>query len=607
MGLGRGAAASGIQRELKNSLPFRKKALYYGLMLLLTILVLEGMARVAYYAAYGQGYGGGRAAAPLPDTAPDPPEFGVYGRVKSDAPTGATTRPPEFDPATTHIRPIRHPFYGNTNGSPEHYLNTMPPRPRREDVVVVGLLGGSVAELVEPYLQRALNRHFAANRLPRQPVVVGLALGGVKQPQQTIMVANTLLLGGEFDLIVNLDGFNELAGVVENSENEAFPFFSRVWSKWVGLTTEEHLLVGKIQLQRREQARLAAAAATSPLRRSAFFGLANRWRRERTDAAIIRLNQELAAVAADYSLEKYGPQNWPEPAELFPEAVRVWYRGSVGLARLAELAGAEYYHFLQPNQYVPGAKTLSAEELRWAYDARLVHKSTVEQGYPLLTLFNRELPRQGINYFDLTRIFVDHPETLYVDVCCHMNARGNELLAAEMVRRMAPALRRRGGAGPAAPVSALAAAENPAEPGAPPEPARRRRGGEILVEPAFALAAAWHPTGPGRRLVNSHFQVYHQEDKRRLWYIREDCAPEDAAARFFLHLTPRALTDLPPYRREHGFDNRDFSFAETGGRFWGARCQTPVTLPDYPLEYLRTGQYVADAGALWAGDYSFPE
>ena len=36
-------------------LPFRKKVLYYGLMLLLTLLASEGMARIAYYAAYGVG------------------------------------------------------------------------------------------------------------------------------------------------------------------------------------------------------------------------------------------------------------------------------------------------------------------------------------------------------------------------------------------------------------------------------------------------------------------------------------------------------------------------------------------------------------------------
>ena len=52
---------------------FRKKALYYGLMLFLTLLALEGMAWLAYYAAYGQGYGGGRLE--LPEHITPPPSF----------------------------------------------------------------------------------------------------------------------------------------------------------------------------------------------------------------------------------------------------------------------------------------------------------------------------------------------------------------------------------------------------------------------------------------------------------------------------------------------------------------------------------------------------
>ena len=41
-------------------------------MLLLTLLAIEGMARLAYYAAYGQGYGSG-AAADLDNLTPPPP------------------------------------------------------------------------------------------------------------------------------------------------------------------------------------------------------------------------------------------------------------------------------------------------------------------------------------------------------------------------------------------------------------------------------------------------------------------------------------------------------------------------------------------------------
>jgi len=534
-------------------LPFRKKILYYGLMLLLTLLALEGMARIAYYAAYGQGYGDGRLA--------EPPEY--YSPLDL-APT------PETTPR------IRHPFYIYTGSSPDHDLNAMPPRLRQEDLVVIGLLGGSVASEVQPAFQRALNHWFAASHLPRQAVVLNLSVGGAKQPQQTIIFANALLLGGEFDLIVNLDGFNETALSAENRRDGLFPFFPKWWHTQVGLTTEELLRAGQIGALRREQGRLAAAGETAILRGSAAFGLVNRYRRERTAAAIIQQNYELAALESAYSREKYGPINWPEPDELFPAAARIWYRGSLALARLAELSGAEYYHFLQPNQYVPDSKPLSAAELEYHYTPGGRYGPFVAEGYPpLLREFSRDLQRQGINYFDLTRIFVDRRETLYRDDCCHFNDHGQELLAAAMVQRLEPALRRRAARPAGAPVSALATARRPA--------------------------------GADTLLVDSSFQVYLQNDDRWLRYGRADCAAAEVAPRFFLHLTPRDLTDLPRHRREYGFDNLDFSFAEVGGFLWQGQCQALVRLPDYPIAHLRTGQYAADAGELWAAAFPFPE
>ena len=529
------------------TLTFPKRILFYGLLTLLTLLAIEGMARIAYYAAYGQGYGSG------------PPELPANLSHLDDQQV--------VDPWQ-----LRHPFYGHTRSSPDHALNAMPPQQRREDLVVIGLLGGSVAEQVQPALQRALNRYFAANRQPRQPVVLALANNGVKQPQQTIIVANALLLGGEFDIIVNLDGLNEIArSAGSNPQNGIFPVFPAFWKNLVGLTTETNLLVGRIGVLRREQERLAAGGETTPLRWSAVFGIVNRYRQERIARQIVRLNHELAATRSAYSLEKRGPRIWPEgEGELLPETARGWYRGSVALARLAELAGADYYHFLQPNQYVPDSKPLSAAELASAYAPDKHYKSFIERGYPRLQQFS-----QDVNYFDLTGIFADHPETLYTDTCCHLNTRGNELLAAAMVQRMEPALLRRAARPAGAPVS--------------------------------ALAAARRPMPPDTRLVDSIFQVYLDGNKQWLRYVREDCAPQDTEPRFFLHLTPQDLTDLPPYRREHGFDNRDFGFAETGGFFWQGQCQAQFRLPGYPLAALRTGQYAAGAGELWAEEFSFPE
>ena len=117
-------------------------------------------------------------------------------------------------------------------------------------------------------------------------------MGAVRQPQQSLVVAHTLLLGGEFDLMVNLDGFNEVhgsAGEIHRgaglSPRQRSPFFPQLWPTQVGLSGAELLRAGRIGVLRREQARLTAAGETSPLRRSAFFGLLNRWRQERTAAA----------------------------------------------------------------------------------------------------------------------------------------------------------------------------------------------------------------------------------------------------------------------------------------------------------------------------------
>ena len=530
----------------KSGLPFRRKILYYGLMLGLTLLALEGMARIAYYAAYGQGYGGG-AAGPANVTLPPSPD------LARDLTGG---------------HQLLHPFYGFTRTSPDRVPNAMPPQRRREDLVVIGLLGGSVAKDVRPFLLEALQRWFAANGLPRRPAVLGLALGAASQPHHTMVVTNTLLLGGEFDLIINLDGFNEITLSAKNFGDGVFPSFPSAWHRRVGLTGAEISLVGHIGVLRREQARLAAARASSPLRWSGLFGLVNRWRQERAAAAIIQRNRQLAAMAAAaYGLEKYGPGTSRSGEKLFPEAARFWYRNSAMLARLAELAGADYYHFLQPNQHIPDSKPLSREELAGAYAPEEIFGSAARQGYPLLRAFDRDLQGQGINFFDLTEIFVDHPETLYIDDCCHLNSRGNELLAAAMLRRLEPALLRLGQASPDRAISALAAARRPAE--------------------ANSVGAL-------------DFQVSLAEDGGQLRYVREDCAPADTEPLFFLRLIPQDLTDLPPRYWERGFEQRNFSFARVGGSFRQGGCAAQIPLPDYPIATLRTGQFVPDWGELWS-------
>ncbi len=97
--------------------------------------------------------------------------------------------------------------------------------------------------------------------------------------------------------------------------------------------------------------------------------------------------------------------------------------------------------------------------------------------------------------------------------------------------------------------------------------------------------------------ARSFFDLYRQGNK--LIYRRESCVAADATARFFLHIIPVDAADLPPERRPHGFANRDFPLARQGGRFDG-KCLATVSLPEYPIAEIRTGQYIPGQGQLWA-------
>ena len=56
------------------------------------------------------------------------------------------------------------------------------------------------------------------------------------------------------------------------------------------------------------------------------------------------------------------------------------------------------------------------------------------QGYPLLIDEGRILRDKGIAFHDLTMLFKELPDPIYVDGCCHYNQQGYDLLAAAVAR-----------------------------------------------------------------------------------------------------------------------------------------------------------------------------
>ena len=116
---------------------------------------------------------------------------------------------------------------------------------------------------------------------------------------------------------------------------------------------------------------------------------------------------------------------------------------------------------------------------------------------------------------------------------------------------------------------------------------------------AAAIAGAF-----GERLAHSEFDIYLDEDKRRLIYIKQPCADDYAQSKFALHIIPADTRKLPAGIRERGFVYTDFYlggkniWGKTSGKASAGQCIAIAPLPRYAIERIRTGQR-ADEGALW--------
>ena len=98
-------------------------------------------------------------------------------------------------------------------------------------------------------------------------------------------------------------------------------------------------------------------------------------------------------------------------------------------------------------------------------------------------------------------------------------------------------------------------------------------------------------------IISGFFNVYIDEDRDWLIYIKKECEHDDTQPGFLLHLTPRDINDLPEPRRQFGFDNFDFGFTNHGLRF-DNKCVIQFNLPDYDIIGIRTGQYARVGDAL---------
>jgi len=338
---------------------------------------------------------------------------------------------------------ILHPYLGFVSIPQQNYNEfcfpgTNPVTKKADDRVHLVIMGGSVAKDIYSLTgERIINNLKKSDMFNgKQFDITVFALGGFKQPQQLMALNYFMALGAEYDIVINIDGFNEI--VLPWSDNlpyHIFPSYPRHWNIYSRkkLDSKVILLMGKQSFIKNKIDEAKRFLASSILRNSNFILFLWKVTEFKSNRDLLAtedlLRKSIETSESDYqSTGIYTTVS--DTLTFMKEQAEFWARSSQQIAIIARSAGFEYFHFLQPNQYVEGSKTLTRKELEIAYESNeFSYKDAVRMGYPMLRESGKLLKTKGTNFTDLTDLFINEKRTVYNDKCCHLNQLGYDIIA----------------------------------------------------------------------------------------------------------------------------------------------------------------------------------
>jgi hypothetical protein len=369
----------------------------------------------------------------------------ILKESQSQAPLRSGTSIPEIPSSSwLSVSDVLHPYIGYVadpgnngqfwatsplgfifNGTSSEIARKAPNR------VVIAVFGGSVASGEFLILKQLIAEHQVP--FGSKVDLLNFSYGGYKQPQQLMALSYLLALGANFDIVINLDGFNDVVlPYSDNIPSRLSPFYPHDWNKRTAVLTAESDLrqIGRIEFLKEKREYWARSFRRYRGYLSPTLSLAWQYRDHALARELVSIERQM--VANDVSPRTFksnGPEYKFEGKEkFFGDLADFWMRSSRQMRALCEANGIRYYHFLQPNQYVPNSKPMSQEERRTTASTVGPYRDAVVMGYPFLVRAGERLKSDGEKYFDLTQIFSQTPEPAYYDDCCHLNEAGYKMI-----------------------------------------------------------------------------------------------------------------------------------------------------------------------------------
>jgi hypothetical protein len=390
------------------------------------------------------------------------PSFAAQPSEDGDRPLPVRTPAEAFSTFAARLHPyfgFAGPYEGEIGGLYWNALGALQREPTRiphvpgKDDIVVAIFGGSVAAslVVTPAGGTPLDialKSFAPFK-DRNVILIAAALSGGKQPQQLFKLAYLLAIGQHIDLVLNVDGFNEFA------------------LGWQNVTADLNPVLPAAQNMRPMLSRLSQSPSTERFYEIAYRMLAARrgvsnysnaqqqartgiqyawasawalWSKRRLAEEIIRyeamaLSKDWADMKSLFSLDMPPIDTQVRPIE---QLYDLWLRSSQQMRSLSLGNNIKFVHVIQPNQYYSKHNFSEAERaVALSLPADHGYRIAVQNGYPLLDARREELGTEGI--LSAIAFFDEINEDVYVDNCCHFNARGETLFAQYVAEQAAKA------------------------------------------------------------------------------------------------------------------------------------------------------------------------
>ncbi|MEG3989146.1 hypothetical protein QUA13_18660 [Microcoleus sp. S28C3] len=363
-----------------------------------------------------------------------------------------------------------HPFFGfiqkpSADFRPGFKVNNYgfispydyPLKKTNKNQFIIGVFGGSVAsnygifEVQNKILPRYIKQIPAFK--DREFVILSFATGGYKQPQQLLILNYFLALGQELDMVVNIDGFNEVALSNLNNKNQvdlAMPSIQHILplTNLANNSLSTKAMKATIAIKENkarinqglESLQHCSLAACDALTSVYVQNLVNNYKRDviKFEKARTKQQKDDSGSVIYINTNKSVLQD----SVAFQEMALNWAKSSIFMHKVLSASNVPYFHVLQPNQYYQTKRVFSEAEKQIAFNKDTPYAKAVQIGYPALFKKFPNLEKNNIDILNAVNVFDKTKEAVYVDSCCHYNQAGEVVFSNYVGRSILEALRK---------------------------------------------------------------------------------------------------------------------------------------------------------------------